>query len=66
MDSSINLTEREVIALVSAVQLATPKTKQSIIQVEAVTVAKRIQALLDKDSMVFRHLEQGWRKQESV
>jgi hypothetical protein len=64
MQLSINLTEREVFALVTAVQLATPKTKQSIIQIDAVAVAKRVQALLDKNSTLFRHLEQSWRKQE--
>jgi hypothetical protein len=64
MELSISLTKREVFALVTAVQLATPKTKQSIVQIDAVVVAKRVQDLLDKDSMLFRHLEQSWRKQE--
>jgi len=64
MQLSISLTEREVFALVTAVQLATPKTKQSIIQIDAVAAAKRVQSLLDKNSTLFRHLEQSWRKQE--
>ena len=64
MDTSVSLTATEALAIVSAVQLATTITDNSLIRVDAVVAARKIQESLGKDSTFFKHLELGWQIRE--
>lgn len=60
MDTLVDLTPTEALALVSAVQLAVTIANQDLIQKDAVRAAKRIQESLGKNSPLYNHLELGW------
>ena len=59
-DISINLTATEILALISAVQLAATIADADLIQKDAVEAAKKIQESLPKDSTIYNHLKVGW------
>ena len=59
-NTSINLTETETLALISAVQLAATITNEDLIQKDAVQAAKRLQESLGKGSDIYNHLDVGW------
>ena len=59
-NTSINLTETETLALISAVQLAATITNEDLIQKDAVQAAKRLQESLGKGSTIYNRLDVGW------
>ena len=62
--TSLNLTEIEAFAIISAVQLAGTVSDSPLIQVDAVVIAKKIQEMLEKNSELVKRLELGWRIRE--